>query len=141
MAKGWQIDDQLMLNTLIYRGQHPVRPTAEDPAVTWAFNNTLRTVFLPALLCAAHSHHPLLTCPAPARFRSALRSFSSQARNFRSCGDCELFSTGILTRGLKRKAVNPLSIRKMRCLSSVRCADVAGVGAAIDCARKQGRND
>lgn len=53
MAKGWQIDDQLILNRLIYTGQRPVKPTKEDPAVMWAFNNTLRAVFLPVLLCAA----------------------------------------------------------------------------------------
>ena len=53
LAKNWKMDDQLMLNNLISAGQRPVRATAEDPAAVWAFNNTMRTVFLPALLCAA----------------------------------------------------------------------------------------
>ena len=65
VAKGWQIDDQLMLNRLISQGQRPVRPTAEDPAVVWGFNNTLRTLFLPALLCAAPISCPLFTLIAP----------------------------------------------------------------------------
>lgn len=52
------MDDQLMLNELISQGQRPVTATEEDSAATWSFNDTLRTIFLPSLLCAPTPMRP-----------------------------------------------------------------------------------
>lgn len=54
------MDDQLLLNEILTSGDSywPVRATAEDPAVTWAYDKQLRLHSLPALLFANGKSRP-----------------------------------------------------------------------------------
>lgn len=54
------MDDQLLLNEILTSGNSywPVRATAEDPAVTWAYEGQLRLHPLPALLFANGTLRP-----------------------------------------------------------------------------------